>query len=143
MPAKRESEKQRRAAFYAGQEKQAAARRGLNSGLMFWKACGHKRCMRAHACVTGDGSDCSRRLWPVLPEQFKIGFRALVKARQARLSDAETKAAIVREIRRWREMIARQNASQTAAPATAEPAPQLPPVVRAAPRAPTPRVRML
>lgn len=134
--------KKRFAAFRAGQAQDVAARRRLNSRMMFWKACGHKTCLRARACVD-DCNDCSRRLWPLVPEPMKIGIRALVKAREARLSDDETKAAIVRDVARWREMMARQTAPQAAARATAQPAPPSLPIVRAAPRAPGPRVSVL
>ena len=142
MPAKQKSKDKIRA-FHACQEEQAAARRSLNSKLMFWKACGHKKCLRAQACVVGDGKDCARRLWPVVPEYVKVGFRALVKAREARLSKDETRAEIVREITRWRETMARQAAPQAMPQATLESARPLLPIARAMPRAPEPRLRVL
>jgi len=136
VPAKRKSEKQSRAAYYAYQDKLAAGRRSLCTGLMFWKACGNKKCLRVHACVV-DERACFDRLWPLVPERLRVGIRTASKAKQARLSDAKTKAEIVRELRRWDEMIARQNAPQTAAQAT-ESAPAEP-----NPCAPSPRVRVL
>ena len=106
MPARQKPKKQIRAdAFRAGQEEQAAARRDLCSHLLFWKVCGHKKCLRVRACVV-DGKDCFDRLWPLVPEEVKIGIRALIKARQARLSTAETVAEIERELARWRETMA-------------------------------------
>ncbi|HEY0224183.1 MAG TPA: hypothetical protein VGC38_06695 [Pseudolabrys sp.] len=142
MPARRKSEKQSPNAFHGYQEELAAGRRSLCTSLMFWRTCGQKKCLRAHACVVNEAA-CFDRLWPIVPERLKVGIRAASKAKQARLSTAETKAEIMRELRRWDEMIAQQNAPQTAAKATAEPAPQLPPVVRVAPRVPSPRMRVL
>ena len=106
---------------------------------MFWKACGHKKCLRAQACVV-DERTCFDRLWPIVPERIKICIRTISKAKQARLSDAETKAEAARELRRWDEMIARQSATQTAAQATVEPASQAQPVTSAASG---PRLRVL
>jgi hypothetical protein len=141
MPAKQKSAEQKSKdklrAFYACQEQQAAAKRKLCSLLFFWRFCGHKKCLRARACVV-DFKDCFDRLWPLVPEEMKISIRTQIKASKAGLSRAETKAEIARELARWRE---------TMAPRTA---PSSPPVARAVPnaqapslRAPGPRVRVL
>ena len=141
MPAKQKSAEQKSKdklrAFDACQEQQTAAQRGLCSRLLFWQFCGHKKCLRARACVV-DHKDCFDRLWPLVPEEFKIGIRTQIKAAKAGLSPAETKAEIAREQARWRE---------TMAPRTA---PSSPPIAPAAPnaqapslRAPGPRVRVL
>ncbi len=135
MPAKQNRKKQL-AAFGASQEQRAAARRPLCSHLMFWKACGRKRCLRARGCVV-DSRACFDRLWPLVPEELKISIRTAIKAGKARLSPAETAAEIERELARWRATMAPCEVPQAAA----EPAPQSPPIVRAAPnpRAPSPR----
>jgi hypothetical protein len=76
---------------------------------------------------------------------LKIAIRAAAKAAEARLSPAETAAAIKRDLARWDEMMA----SQAAAQAAAEPAPQSPPIMPAPsarapnPRASGPRIRVL
>ncbi len=136
MPARRKPKKHKRADYYRPHlERQQQARRGLCSWLMFWKACGHKKCLRAQACAA-DVNDCFDRLWPIVPERLKIGIRAAAKAAEARLSPAETMAAIKRDLARWDEMMA----SQAAAQAAAEPAPQSPPVMPP-PRARAPNTR--
>lgn len=118
MPAKRKSAKQdhkkQLEAYYAGQEKAAAAHRKLCSHLLFWKTCGHKKCLRAQACVV-DYKDCFDRLWPPLPEEVKIYIRTTIKAAKARLSPAETEAAFERDLARWRESIAPRPLPETAA----------------------------
>ena len=103
---------------------------------MFWKACGRKKCLRARACVV-DSRACFDRLWPIVPEKMKVIIRSTVKAAEARLSPAETAAAIERELARWRATMAPREVPQAAA----EPAPQSPPIMRAAPnpRASSPR----
>jgi hypothetical protein len=151
MPARRKPKMHIRAdAFRASQEREAAAQRKLCSHLLFWKACGHKKCLRARACVV-DGRECFDRFWPLVPEEIKISIRTEIKTAKARLSPAETKAVIEREIARWRATMAPREVPQAAA----EPAPQSPPIVRAAPspcapsprapspRAPSPRLRVL
>ncbi len=145
MPATQKSKRHARAAYYAYQEKRAVAHRHFCSGLMFWKACGRKKCLRARACVV-DSRACFDRLWPIVPEKMKVGIRATVKAAEARLSRAETAAAIERDLARWRATTAPREVPQAAA----EPAPQLPPIAPSAPnprasspRASGPRVRVL
>jgi hypothetical protein len=129
MPAKQNRKKQLDA-FRAGQEKAAAAQRKLCSYLMFWKFCGHKKCLRERACAV-DGKDCFDRFWPLLPEEIKISVRTEIKAAKARLSSVETMAAIERDLARWRESMAPRAV------------PQAPPIARAVPRAPDPRLRVL
>jgi len=108
--------------------------------LLFWRACGHKRCLRARACAL-ESNDCFRRLWPLVPEQLKISIRAGMEASAAGHSKPEIAAAIARAQARWR-------ATQTP-PATENPAPQsvevaaAPPRRVAAPARSGPRIRML
>ena len=125
MSATRKSKRQARAAYYAYREKEAAGHRR-----------GHKKCLRAHACVV-DSRACFDRLWPIVPEKMKVGIRATVKAAEARLSPAETAAAIKRDLARWRATMAPHEVPQAAA----EPAPQSAPIAPAAPnpRASSPR----
>ena len=78
MPAKQNRKKQLDA-FRAGQEQEAAATRQLCSHLLFWKACGHKKCLRARACVV-DSRACFGRFWPLVPEELKISIRTTIKA---------------------------------------------------------------
>ncbi len=141
MPAKQNRKKQLDA-LRASEELQAAAKRKICSHLLFWQACGHKKCLRARACVV-DSRACFDRLWPLVPEELKISIRTTIKASKARLSPAETEAEIERELARWRATMAPREVPQAAA----EPAPQSPPIMRAAPipRAPPsgPRVRVL
>jgi len=140
MPAKQKSKNQiRDDAFQACQEQQAAAQRHLCSHLLFWKVCGHKKCLRTRACAV-DYKDCFDRFWPLLPEEVKIYIRTTIKAAKARLSPAETEAEFEREIARWRATMAPRAVPQAAPQAMMEPAPQSLPI---APAAPGPRLRVL
>jgi hypothetical protein len=108
---------------------------------MFWKACGHKKCLRAQACVV-DGRACFDLLWPIVPEVMKVGIRAAIKAMQAGLSLAETEAETQRELERWHA------ANEPRAGQTLPQAPELPqsaPIMHApsSPRATGPRLRVL
>ncbi len=142
MPATQKSKKQARAVFYAYQEKKAVAHRRFCSGLMFWKACGRKKCLRARACVV-DSRACFDRLWPIVPEKMKVIIRSIAKAAEARLSPAETAAAIDRDLARWRATMEPQDVPQPA-PEAAKPAPQSPPVAPAPnTRGPGPRISVL
>jgi len=60
--------------------------------LLFWRACGHKRCLRARACAL-ESNDCFRRFWPLVPELLKISIRAGMEASVAGLSKPEIAAA--------------------------------------------------
>ena len=133
MPKKRNLKKQLDA-FHAGEEQHASAKRKLCSVLFFWQVCGHKKCLRAKACVV-DFKDCFDRLWPHVPEEVKITIRTEIKAGVARLSEAETVAAIERQLALYRATMAPREVPQTA-----EPAPQSSPI---APAAPNPRLRVL
>jgi hypothetical protein len=139
MPAKQMSAKQKSKdklrAFYACQEEKAAGQRDLCSHLLFWKFCGHKKCLRVRACAV-DCKECFDRFWPLVPEELKISIRTMAKAQQARLSPDETAAEIERELARWRATMAPRDVPQT----LPEPAPQVPTIARAVPRAPNPHV---
>jgi hypothetical protein len=143
MPAKQKRTKRKRPDpnyFRAHLEEQVQARRKMCSWLLFWQACGHKRCLRARACAL-ESNDCFRRFWPLVPEQLKISIRAGMEASAAGLSRPEIAAAIERAQARWR--------ATQAPPATENPAPQpvevaaAPPRRVAAPARSGPRIRML
>jgi len=143
MPAKRKPAKRMRPRpdyFRAHLEERVRARRAVCSLLLFWRACGHKRCLRARACAL-ESNECFRRFWPLVPEQTKISLRAGMEASAAGLSKPEIAAAIARAIERWR--------ATQAPPATENPAPQpvevaaAPPRRVAAPARPGPRIRVL
>jgi hypothetical protein len=143
MPARRKPAKRMRPRpdyFRAHLEEQVQARRAVCSLLLFWQACGHKRCLRARACAL-ESNDCFRRFWPLVPEQLKISIRAGMEASAAGLSRLEIEAAIARAQARWRDT--------QAPPETTSPAPQsaevavAPPRRIAAPARSGPRVRML
>jgi hypothetical protein len=143
MPAKQKHAKRKRPDpdyYRARLEAQVRARRAVCSLLLFWRACGHKRCLRARACAL-ESNDCFGRFWPLVPEQTKISLRAGMEASAAGHSKPEIVAAIVRAQARWR--------ATQAPPETASPAPQsvavavAPPRRVAAPARSGPRVRML
>ena len=143
MPVKQKRTKRLRPRpdyFRAHLEEQVQARREVCSLLLFWQACGHKRCLRARACAR-ESNDCFRRFWPLVPEQLKISIRAGMEASAAGLSKPEIAAAIARAQARWR--------ATQAPPATENPAPQsvevavAPPRRIATPARSGPRVRML
>lgn len=145
MPIKRKPKKHKRADYYRPFiEKQQQARRGMCSWLKFWKACGHKKCLRARACVA-DVDGCFHRLWPIVPEWLKMTIRVAAKAAAQHLSPPERAAAIKRDMARWHEMMAQQEA-RAATQASAEPPPQSAPIVPAEARVipvPAPRIRPL
>ena len=133
MPAKQKSKKQTGAAAYnAAREEQTEWRRGFCTHLMFWMDCGHKKCLRARACV-GDGNACFNLFWPIVPENMKDGVRALIKARHAGLSQAETEAEI-------RRAIMRHQAADEPPAEIPPPAPELPQSAATMPAPATPRV---
>ena len=141
MSAKQKSAKRMRPDpnyFREHLENEVRARRRLCSSLGFWRACGHKRCLRARACGL-KSNECYRRLWPLVPEWLKISLRAGMKAQAAGLSKLEVAAAIARETARWDAM--------QEPPATVEhepePAASAPPAQDAAPERPSPRIRAL
>jgi hypothetical protein len=143
MPARRKPAKRMRPRpdyYRAHLEEQVQARRALCSLFLFWRACGHKRCLRARACAR-ETNDCFGRFWPLVPEQTKISIRAGMEASAAGHSEPEIAAAIARAQARWRDT--------QLPPVTNSPAPQsvevaVPPPRRiAAPARANPRVRML
>ena len=131
MPANRKLKKRIADAFRADKDDQVAAQRYLCSHLKFYIACGRKQCVREHACV-GNAKECFERIWPIVPEDMKIGLRAGIEAKRAGLSQSAIVAEIEREMARWREMTAPRTAS--------EPAKQAQPT---APAASGPRLRVL
>jgi hypothetical protein len=143
MPAKRKPAKRMRPRpdyFRAHLEEQVRARRALCSLFLFWRACGHKRCLRARACAL-ESNDCFRRFWPLVPEQTKISLRAGVEASAAGRSKPEIAAAIARAQARWRATQPPPEAP-SATPQAVEAA-AAPPRRIAAPARSGPRIRML
>jgi hypothetical protein len=143
MPAKPKRTKRKRPDpnYYRAQlEERVQARRALCSQLLFWRACGHKPCLRARACARAS-NDCFDSLWPLVPQEMKICIRASIEASVAGLSRPEIKAAIARALARWR--------ATQAPPAAENFAPEPVELTAAPPRridAPAwsgPRVRML
>jgi hypothetical protein len=92
-------------------------RRKLCTALTFWKFCGHKQCRRRCACA-GDVGKCFHRLWPLVPEEVKVEFRALVTAMaKDKLPQHEAVRHAKAERARYLEMearFARQKAEQEA-----------------------------
>ena len=86
----------------------------LNTFLDFWRVCGAAPCRRAHAC-RGDADACFGRHWPMVSEEFKVWFRAMVNARSAGRTPQEVDRIAMAEVARWRELMA-----QRAAPAAAD-----------------------
>jgi hypothetical protein len=143
MPAKQKHAKRKRPDpnyFRAHLEQRVKGRRLVCSLLFFWRACGHKRCLRARACAL-ESNECFGRFWPLVPEQTKITLRAGMEASAAGHSEPEIAAAIARAQARWR-------ATQPP-PVMENPAPQpveaaaAPPRRIAAPARSGPRIRML
>jgi hypothetical protein len=143
MPAKQKHAKRKRPDpdyFRAHLEEQVRARRAVCSLLFFWRACGHKRCLRARACAR-ESNDCFRRFWPLVPEQLKISLRAGLEANAAGRSKPEIAAAIARAQARWRATQA-PPATENSVPQSVEAA-AAPPRRVAAPARSGPRIRML
>ncbi len=139
MPARQKSKKPAADGdTRSGAELEAAAIRKLCTLLWFWQFCGSKRCLRAQGCA-GGAKECFRRFWPEVPEDAKITIRALIKARNAGLSEHETAAAIERDLARYREETALIEALQ----APAAPNPRAPNPLAPNPSAPSPRLRVL
>jgi len=53
----------------------------LNNALKFWRACPTKRCRRARSCV-GDTMRCHKIFWPVVPQELKVWWRAVLDAKR-------------------------------------------------------------
>jgi hypothetical protein len=85
--------------YRAGKELEEALKRHLCCYLMFWTACGHKKCLQERACA-GYVKDCFNRLWPLVLEEVKISIHAIIKAQHAGLSSAEVVVEAERELAR-------------------------------------------
>jgi hypothetical protein len=153
VPAKQKHAKRNRPDpdyYRAHLEEQVRARRALCSLLLFWRSCGHKRCLRARACAR-ETNDCFHRFMPLVPAQTRISLRAGMEASAAGLSKSEIAAAIARAVARWRATQAPPDVPSAAPSAAPRAAPQAaeveaaaaPPRRIAAPAPPGPRVRML
>ena len=69
-----------------------AHRRKCNTMFRFWKVCPDGACKRAKSCA-GNPHACFFRWWPHVPQDFKISFRAIVKAMCAGASAKEAARA--------------------------------------------------
>jgi hypothetical protein len=74
-----------------------------NNLLEFWRVCTKAPCRRAHVCM-GEPESCFRRHWLMLPEDFKIWFRAMAHARAQGLSPEEANRAGEAEVQRCKEL---------------------------------------
>ncbi len=140
-PAKQKSAKRQAPDpdFYRTQlAEQVMARRALCSVLYFWQFCGHRPCLRAHACALAS-NECFSRFWPLVPAETKIWILAGMEAKAEGRSAPEVEAAIERALARWRET-QEIFASDAAAPPAAA---QVPPRPIAAPSPVAPRLRVL
>jgi hypothetical protein len=84
----------------------------VNNALQFWSLCGQPACRRARACV-GDAEACFKRFWPLVPEEFKVWFRAGIKARVDGHSPREAAAIGDTEVVRWKACVAQYGAPET------------------------------
>jgi hypothetical protein len=53
----------------------------INNAMKFWSACPVARCRRARTCV-GDNKVCHEIFWPVVPEEMKVWWRAVLDAKR-------------------------------------------------------------
>ena len=88
------------------QAEDTAMMRALCKMLKFWRACAQKLCRRTHAC-SGDPHACFARWWPPIPEDEKVWFRAMIKARVAGLGPREIVKAADAEVARYADLLAR------------------------------------
>ena len=98
--------KQTRAQKHGGPEQQRRedeGKRSLNNVLKFWRLCTKAPCRRAHACM-GDAQSCLTRHWVIVPQDFKIWFRAAIQARCEGLSPEEANRAGEAEVKRRKEL---------------------------------------
>ena len=68
--------------------------------FQFWRVCRTRACARARQCA-GDPHACFERWWPVMPEAFKVEYRALVTAFASGASKAEAGLAADSARVRW------------------------------------------
>jgi hypothetical protein len=119
------------------------ARGVVHTAMRFWMVCAEQACKRARAC-RGDTAACRDRIWPQLPEQMKVYFRAAIAARGEGRSAADAARAGDEAVAQWRAFEARM--AQPAADATdagaapAEAAPSR--TIERNHAAPGPRVRL-
>ena len=111
---------------------QVMARRALCSVLYFWQFCGHKPCLRTHACALAS-NECFSRFWPLVPAETKIWIFAGMEAKAEGRSASEIEAAIENALARWRKT------QEIFASAAA----QVPPRPNDAPSPVAPRLRVL
>jgi nitrous oxide reductase len=53
----------------------------INNALGFWTACPTRRCRRERSC-SGDSRRCHAIFWPVVPEEMKVRWRAVLDAKR-------------------------------------------------------------
>ena len=93
---------QRRAGL-AQQRRHDEGARSLSNTFEFWRVCTKAPCRRAHACM-GDSASCFDRHWAMMPEDFKIWFRAAMRARREGLSPEEADRIGMAEVQRCKEL---------------------------------------
>lgn len=77
----------------------------VNNLLRFWSACPAKRCRHARSCV-GDAAFCHAIFWPVVPEPFKVWWRAILQAHRAGRTARQAKRAADQAAAEWRKRAA-------------------------------------
>ena len=58
------------------------ARRDFNTLFVFHRFCPNKRCRRNRRCSGRDPAYCHAIFWPVVPEEAKAWWRAIVESRR-------------------------------------------------------------
>ena len=79
-----------------------AAWREFNTMLRYWIACPNRRCRRARRCC-GDVESCHALFWPVVPEEFKVWWRAICEARRDKSSQRQALRAASAAVASWRK----------------------------------------
>jgi hypothetical protein len=67
--------------------------RHKNNTLKFWRMCLRPRCQRGKSCLGDDAQACFTRHWAIVPEEFKMWLRFVIKARAAGASVQEAMKA--------------------------------------------------
>ena len=78
-------------------------RRLLCSLFGFWRVCARKRCRRALMC-SGNPFACFHQFWSHVPEEAKVRYRAMIKAREAGVGARELAAAADGVVTHWRKL---------------------------------------
>ena len=143
-PSRRQRARQHQETMRADAAAREGARRELCTVLLFWKFCGDRQCLRARGCA-GNVEGCFARFWPHVPEPLKFTIRSFIKASGPGRTRQQIDAQMQSDWQRRRETeAAAARTAEASAPATSRaPLPQTPAIVRVAPRAAGPRLRVL